>query len=232
MRISSSLKANAPVHLPQRLRAATSIPLTQRRFRPIVDSRCIRDNRRIIFTYAAASSHGAAPLHTLSRVALIAMKFFHEAFSLIERLFQLLQRLRTAAKSIQESVDPSPVQLSVHPPTLPKLSLFKTLSAITHLRHTLTDATGTLDAKWNALETTASDKLDNLFIATTASAAVVTTIQQNGGKVDPHTRHVARQSNEAVVKEEQALREQVFAQVYTELRMNELPLKATNSPLL
>jgi len=81
-----------------------------------------------------------------------------------------------------------------------------TLGAVTHLRQTLTDATSTLDVKLRAMESTVGEGVGRLFSATCASA------EAQGGP-----RAVEQLHNAAVVEQEEALRQQVFAQVFAEL---------------
>ena len=103
----------------------------------------------------------------------------------------------------------------IAPPAPLQFLSVATMGAVTHLRHTLTDATGTLEAKWRALENTAGERMSGLFAATRDSATVLTALQQSTGEATP--RQWSQQSTAAVLVEEEALRRQVFAQVYAEL---------------
>ena len=88
------------------------------------------------------------------------------------------------------------------------------MSAVTHLRQTLTDATGTLEAKWRALDGTAAQR-NGLFAATHASATALDALQASSGEATP--RQWSQNSTAVVMEEEEALRRSVFLQVYAEL---------------
>ena len=152
----------------------------------------------------------------------VAAKLVHDALQLLQRLFQLVQRMRTAADAIQASVDSraetagtlQPLAAAAASTTPLQLLSAVTLGAATHLRKTLTDATGTMDVKWTALESTLGERMGGLFSATRDSA------QALGGAAAgraPPSRALEAEHNAAVVEQEEALRLQVFAQVYAEL---------------
>ena len=143
----------------------------------------------------------------------------------MQRLIELVQRVRIAAEAIQASANSgsAPPSAQILNATLPvsttqaplQILSAATLGAVTHLRHTLTDATSTLEVKWRALESTAGERMGGLFTATTESAAALDALQASTGDAAP--RLWSKHSTAAVVEEEDALRRQVFAQVYAEL---------------
>jgi len=151
-------------------------------------------------------------------------------FSPLQRLFELLQRVRIAAAALQASVDSRAASSQHKEPSAgpatgaPSVSLPQrlatgisaaTFGAVAHLRQTLTDASGTMDVKWRAMESTVGEGVSKLFSATRASAELQSAFAE-GAPVGA-ARKVAEQHNAAVMQSEEALREQVFAQVYAEL---------------
>jgi hypothetical protein len=84
------------------------------------------------------------------------------------------------------------------------------------MRRMLLEATGTLDAKWGALGdcVAAGPDLHSLFSATARSAEALTTLDSQSKNAAAASRSFwAHESTQAVLDQEQALREQVFAQV-------------------
>lgn len=168
--------------------------------------------------------HG--PFHSVSQVAGLAHKFVFDAWSLIQKLVELVQRVRLAAAAIQTSSESRSVEgeqtsastmsaaSSTSAAPLQLLSA-ATLGAVTHLRQTLTDDSGTLEAKWRALESTARQQMGGLFTVTRASAEALDKLQASSG--DAAERLWNQQSAAAVVEEEEALKRQVFSQVFAEL---------------
>jgi hypothetical protein len=159
-----------------------------------------------------------------------ALKLVFDAWSLLQRLVHLVQRVRIAAAAIQDSAAASSVEeeemssatfMNAAAPSSSSSSgaapqlLQATLGAITHLRKTLTDDSGTLETKWRALESTARQQMGGLFVVTRASAQALEKLQASSG--DAAERLWNQQSAAAVVEEEEALKRQVFAQVYAEL---------------
>lgn len=135
----------------------------------------------------------------------------------------LLRRVHIAAAIIQASSNSAstsrPANSNVQQPAEPPLSVrFSTAThgAVTHLRHTLTDATGTLEVKWRALESTASERMGTLFSATRESAAALELLEASGSGAAA-SRMWTLESTAAVVEQEEALRRQVFEQVLAEL---------------
>lgn len=91
-----------------------------------------------------------------------------------------------------------------------------TSGAVERLRHTLTDASSTLESKWTALEATVGGSMSSLFMATSKSAEALNSLGPEGadGSV---SRQWHQQATEIVVQHEEALYQQVFVQVYGEL---------------
>jgi len=97
-----------------------------------------------------------------------------------------------------------------------KLALTAAASgAVVHLCHTMNDASGTLDAKWRALEGAAAQGHAALFRATQASAQALG--EYSGSEGLAGRTLWAHESTAQVLEQEDALRMQVFAQVYSEL---------------
>lgn len=84
-----------------------------------------------------------------------------------------------------------------------------TTGAVEQLRHTLMDASQGIESKMSALERTASSVQDTLFQAARAHSEAVRSNPQVGMWKQP--------SIDAVLSEEERLRQAVFAQVYAEL---------------
>lgn len=172
-----------------------------------------------------SSPETQGPLHAVGQFGAFAIKLVVDAWSLVQRLIELVQRVRIAAEAIKASANsgsappsaPLPVNATASASPAAPLQLLSaaTMGAVTHLRHTLTDATSTLEVKWRALETTAGDRMGGLFTATKDSAAALDALQATTG--DAASRLWSQNSTAAVVQEEEALRRQVFAQVYAEL---------------
>lgn len=87
-----------------------------------------------------------------------------------------------------------------------------TSGAVERLRHTLTDASSTLESKWTALEATVGGSMSSLFMATSKSAEALNSLGPEGadGSV---SRQWHQQATEIVVQHEEALYQQVFVQV-------------------
>jgi len=165
------------------------------------------------------------PLHSVSQVAGLALKLVFDAWNMIQKLVELVQRVRLAAAKIQASAESRSVEGEEISSTMSAASSSSaaplqllstaTLGAVTHLRQTLTDDSGTLEAKWRALESTARQQMGGLFTATRASAEVLDKLQASSG--DAAERLWNQQSAAAVVEEEEALKRQVFDQIFAEL---------------
>lgn len=168
-------------------------------------------------------AHG--PFHSVSQIAQVAFKLVLDAWSLVQKLFESLQRVRLAAAAIQASADSRSLEEEISSTTAASSSLSKaapfqllsaaTAGAVTHLCQTLTDDSGTLEVKWRALESTARQQMGYLFNVTQASAQALEALQASSG--DAAERLWNQQSAAAVVEEEEALKRQVFAQVFAEL---------------
>ena len=167
-------------------------------------------------------THG--PFHSVTQLANVALKLVFDAWSMIQKLVELVQRVRIAANAIQASADSRSTEQQISSTTAAsstsaaaplQLLSAATLGAVTHLRQTLTDDSGTLEAKWRALESTARQQMGGLFNVTRASVQALDALQASSG--DAAERLWNQQSVAAVVEEEEALKRQVFAQVYAEL---------------
>jgi hypothetical protein len=169
--------------------------------------------------------HG--PFHSVSQVAGLALQLVFDSWSLIQKLVELVQRVRLASAAIQTSAESRSVEgeqisstMSASSSTSPSAAPLQllsaaTLGAVTHLRQTLTDDSGTLEAKWRALESTARQQMGGLFTVTRISAEALDKLQASSG--DAAERLWNQQSAAAVVEEEEALKRQVFDQVFAEL---------------
>jgi hypothetical protein len=148
----------------------------------------------------------------------------------VQNLWSLVQRIRLAAASIQASTESRSLeaeeqQVSPAPAPLQMLSDITDggWGLITHLRQTLTDDSGTLEAKWRALESTARQQMGGLFVVTRASAEALDKLQASSGDAAAVVERLwNQQSAAAVVEEEEALKRQVFAQVFAELNAQAL----------
>lgn len=91
-----------------------------------------------------------------------------------------------------------------------------TSGAVERLRHTLCDASCTLDTKWSALEATVGSTMSSLFLATSKSAEALNSLGEQGA-AGPSARAWQEQATKEVLQHEEAMYQQVFVQVYGEL---------------
>lgn len=170
-----------------------------------------------------------APLETMSQVAAQVAKFVQDALIMIQKLFQSVVRVRIAAAAIaslsrdEKSVSAPPessnkdlgLPLQAPPGFQENSSKGKDAPKFaTSLQHTLNDVTGTLDAKWKALESSLESRAGSLFSATQKSATALQSIQ--GGSAAT-LRMWSLETTASVLKHEEELRQQVFEKVLAEL---------------
>jgi hypothetical protein len=130
-----------------------------------------------------------------------------------------VQRVRAAAAAIHaasEARAAAAPRAPAAPPSPLHAITAATAGAVAHLAHTMNDASGTLEAKWTALEGTTTQLQAQLFQATHASAEALGAYEGVDCRAASSTLW-AHESAAAVVETEEALRLQVYAQVYAQL---------------
>lgn len=128
----------------------------------------------------------------------------------------LAEEQRRAAAAAAAAHDGSDADSDAQPGLLEMFAAVS-LGAAERLRHTLCDASCSLDTKWTALESTVGSAMGGLFHATSKSAEALNTslaAQGAAGAPSPSSNRAWQQEAEReVVKHEDALYQQVFVQV-------------------
>lgn len=157
-----------------------------------------------------------------ARVGLAAAQalqdFVVNVLLLLKAAIKLIMQMKAYTAAIEKAspakiveAPPIPVKQEKQQPALSPLQRFSfaTVNTVTRLRQTLLDATGTLEAKQSALDITSCAAASGLFDATCKAA------------VGSLTRAEGKAASRVVVEQEEALRQQVFAQIYAELSLRD-----------
>lgn len=166
------------------------------------------------------SSDRFAPIEAMTQ---LVAKFVQDALVMMQKLFQAVTRIRIAAAAIASisRAEETPVTLnSFVVEQEPRVKFVEekkkdgSPKIATSLQHTLNDVTGTLEAKWKALESSLESRAGNLFSATQKSATALQSIQGNSAAT---LRLWSLETTASVLKHEEELRQQVFEKVLAEL---------------
>jgi hypothetical protein len=171
------------------------------------------------------SSDRFTPIEAMTQ---LVAKFVQDALVMMQKLFQAVSRVRIAAAAIasisraKETSGTTSFVAAERESQQGKRVLRSVVEEkndgapriATSLQHTLNDVTGTLEAKWKALESSLESRAGDLFSATQKSATALQSIQ---GSSAATLRLWSLETTASVLKHEEELRQQVFEKVLAEL---------------